>query len=102
MKHLSDAKKEEISVLTRKLIGKGVSVEGIVRSSLNDKYGLYIWYGCSDGRVVNVRPKKMTAEFDADSWAVREWKRIWAKRLRHEEKTKVKLDKEEKTVKSTK
>ena len=97
--HLSEAKKEAVSVAVRKLIGKGVSVEGIVRSSLNPKYGMYIWYGLSDLRVVSVQPDKspvVVAFKDESSWACREWKKLWAKRLRREEKTKAKLDKEAK------
>src|SRR5436305_11866553 len=88
--HLSEATKERVSVAVRKLIGKGRAVEGIVRSSLSPKYGMYIWYGLDNGKVVGVTINEggeVKVEFKADdSWAVREWKKVQFKRARREEK----------------
>jgi len=102
--HLSDAKQEEITKAVRRLIGSKAAVEGIVRSSLNPKWNLYIWYGLDNGKVVSVNiGKEVTAKFkEDDSWAVKEWKRIQARRLCREEKAKAKLDKEGKAAKSAK
>jgi hypothetical protein len=101
--HLNEEMKEEVTTAARKLIGPNAAVEGIVRSSLNPKWNLYIWYGLDNGKVVSVnigKEKEVTAKYkEDDSWAVKEWKRIQARRLRREEKAKAKLDKEEKTAK---
>ena len=88
----------------RKLIGPNRAVEGIVRSCLNPKYQLYVWYGLDNGKVVSVNiGKEVTAKYkEDDSWAVKEWKRIQARRLRREEKAKAKFDKEEKAAEAAK
>jgi hypothetical protein len=102
--HLSEEKKEEVTKAVRKLIGPRAAVEGIVRSSLNPKWNLYIWYGLDNGKVVSVNiGEEITAKFkEDDSWAVKEWKRIQARRLRREEKAKATFDKEEKAAEPAK
>jgi len=52
--HLNEEMKEEVTKAVRKLIGPKAAVEGIVRSSLNPKWNLYIWYGLDNGKVVSV------------------------------------------------
>lgn len=88
--HLSDAVKEKVTQAVRKLIGAKAAVEGIVRSSLNPKYGQYIWYGLDNGKVVKVlgfgSDEIVASYMPEDSWAFKAWKRIQAARLRREEK----------------
>jgi hypothetical protein len=87
--HLSEAMKEKVTVAVRKLIGKGRAVEGIVRSSLSPNFGMYIWYGIDNGKVVSVTgfDSELKAEFkDESSWAAKEWKKIQRRRHSREEK----------------
>jgi hypothetical protein len=97
--HLSEAQKEKVTRVVRELIGKGRAVEGIVRSSLSPKHGMYIWYGIDNGKVVSVTgfdSDKLTAEFkDESSWAVKEWRKLQFKRHRRQEKLAAKLAKQE-------
>jgi hypothetical protein len=71
--HLSEEMKEEVTRAVRKLIGPKAAVEGIVRSSLNPKWNLYIWYGLDNDKVVSVNiGKEVTAKYkEDDSWARR-------------------------------
>lgn len=87
----------EVAKAVRKLSPKA-AVEGIVRSSLNPKCTLHIWHGLDNGKVVSVNiGKEVNGQYkEEDSWAVKEWKRVQARRLRREEKLKPKLDKQEK------
>lgn len=94
--HLTESQKEKVTQAVRKLIGAKAAVEGIVRSSLNPSYGLYIWYGIDNGKVVSVRgfdSAEIVAEYkEESSWAVKEWKKIQARRQRREEKAAKKAD----------